>query len=147
VNEKDPGVPGALPMALLHLEEHVPAPRIDRLWIFPPLARGRRESGLIAASCYAELDRRLLVTLAYLAEETGKGITFTPVLQEEGDAPEDRIPRVIAGVVRRSGGSPGEPRCVRIGGDPEALRAWVETDLPAMTRPPTAIGDRNPEFE
>lgn len=147
MKEKDPGVPGALLMALIHLEEKVPAARIDRLWVFPPLARGRRESGLIAASCYAELDQRLLVTLAYLAEETGKGITFTPVLQEEGDAPEDRIPRVIAGVVRRSGGTPGEPRCVRIGGDTEALRAWVETGLPAMIRAPTAVGDRKPDFE
>jgi len=147
MKEQDPGVPGALLMALVHLEEKVPPSRVDRLWIFPPLARGRRESGLIAASCYAEEDRRLLVTLAYRAEETGKGITFEPVLQEEGEAPADRIPRVIEGVVRRAGGSPVEPRCVRIGGDPEALRAWVETDLPAMTRAHTAIGDRSPDFE
>jgi len=147
MKEQDPGVPGALLRALVHLEEKVPLSRVDRLWIFPPMARGRRESGLIAASCYAENDRRLLVTLAWRAEESGKGITFAPVFQEEGEAPEDRIPRVIAGVIRRAGGSPVEPRCVRIGGDPEALRAWVESGLPAMIRAPTAIDDRNPDFE
>ena len=48
----DPGVPEALPRTLIRLRDHLGVENIDRLWIFPPVRRGRRETGLIAASLY-----------------------------------------------------------------------------------------------
>jgi hypothetical protein len=121
MSERDPGVPGALGEALRRLTDRMPPERVDRLWIFPPIRKGRRESGLLAASCFAGSDRRLLVTLAYRAEETGSGIAFDASFQEEGEAPDDRLPRVIEGVIQRSGEQLGEPRSVDLGGVPEAL--------------------------
>jgi len=35
---------------------------IDRLWIFPPLVRGRREWGLVAAGCFDGAGARRPVT-------------------------------------------------------------------------------------
>lgn len=62
-------------------------------------------------------DRRWLYTAAYSAERTGRGLVVTPLLREEGAAPLDRLPRVMEGVVRRSGEAPGDPRECVIGGD------------------------------
>ncbi len=71
-------------------------------------------------------DRRILVTLSYRAEETGKGIHFESRFEEEGEAPADRLPRVMAGVVRRAQTGSGEPVSVQGSGEPlrlsEALR-------------------------
>jgi hypothetical protein len=76
-----------------------------------------------------------MVTVAYVAEHTGRGVTVTPSLTREGDAPPDRFPTVIEGVVRRGGEELGEPREVEIDGsaarfeelleefDPEFLKA------------------------
>lgn len=121
MSEQDPGVPGALGEAFRRLTDRMAPERMDRLWIFPPIRKGRRESGLLAAGCFTASERRLLVTLAYRAEETGKGIAFDASFQEEGEAPVDRLPRVMEGVIQRSGEQLGEPRAVALGGDPEAL--------------------------
>lgn len=127
MSEHDPGVPGALARALRRLaEDHVPPERLDRLWIFPPIRKGRRENGVLAAGCFAEDERRLLVTLAYRAEETGKGVTFEHAFQEEGEAPVDRLAGIIEGVVQRFGEAPGDPRSVALDGDPEVFRALLE---------------------
>jgi hypothetical protein len=136
MTERDIGVPDARARALRHLADRVPPERIDRLWIFPPLSRGRRESGVIAVSCFAGHEgRRLLFTLSYRAEETGKGVTFEPGLHEEGEAPEDRIPKVIHGVVRRAGGTSGEPRKVSIEGSGEAYGELIaELSVPSTAR-------------
>src|SRR6185503_4397282 len=65
-NEAGPGVPEALPRTLAMVVDRLGAERIDRLWIFPPLIRGRREWGLVAASAYADGgERRLLHTAPY----------------------------------------------------------------------------------
>lgn len=131
----DPGVPVALPMAGRVLAQRVDSSRIDRLWVFPPTLRGRRESGLLVASLLIpnEADRRVLVTLRYTAEETGKGVVFEPALQEEGTAPPDRLPRIIAGVVRRSGMEGGDPREIPVEGHPETFEQWL-ADLDAAAR-------------
>ncbi|MEX0856101.1 MAG: hypothetical protein WD056_00900 [Gemmatimonadota bacterium] len=130
--DRDLGVPSALSTALRALAERVSPTRLDRLWIFPPLARGRTESGVIAGSCFAEGERRLLVTLAYRAEETGKGVSFTPVFQEEGEAPEDRLPRIMDGVVRRSPEAQSAPRSVSIAGSHEAFAGLMEEVGPPL---------------
>ena len=63
-NDAGPGVPEALPRTLAMVVARLGAERIDRLWIFPPLIRGRREWGLVAASWLglAVRSRRLHVT-------------------------------------------------------------------------------------
>jgi len=126
MTEQDPGVPEALPRAVRCLADHVSPESVDRLWIFPALKKGRRENGVLAAGCFTGGERRLLVTVAYRAEETGKGVTFEHVFQEEGEAPEDRLPRVMEGVVQRFGEAPGSPRPVLVGGDPKTLEALLE---------------------
>lgn len=122
-----PGVPDAMARAIRALEARVEAQFVDRLWLFPPLRTGRRETGVVAAGCFIAGDeRRLLVTLAYRAEETGKGISFESHFQEEGEAPRDRLPRIMAGVVHRMDGTPGDPRTVELAGDPAAFRAVLQ---------------------
>jgi hypothetical protein len=106
--------------------------RLDRLWLFPPLVRGRSERGVVAASCFVEDERRLLVTLAYQAQETGVGMSFHPVFQEEGEAPDARLPGVMEGVVQRFDGGPGPPRVVRLGGEPARLHALLEDLAPSL---------------
>ncbi len=113
--------------AIRALESQVGSQAVDRLWLFPPLRTGRRETGVVAAGCFiAQDERRLLVTLAYRAEETGKGIAFQSTFQEEGEAPRDRLPRIMAGVVKRMDGTPGEPRTVELAGNPEAFQTIVQ---------------------
>ncbi len=125
MGEKDPGVPEALPRALQALGAKVGAQAMDRLWLFPPLRNGRKETGVVAAGCYTEGAARLLVTLAYRAEETGKGIAFESTFQEEGEAPRDRLPRIMAGVVQRMENPPGEPRMVELAGRADVLQALL----------------------
>jgi hypothetical protein len=123
----DPGVPDAIGRAGRLLGERVAMDRLDRLWVFPPSRLGRVERGLLVASLLLpdDLERRLLVTLRYTAEETGKGVSFVPLLQEEGVAPPDRLPRIIAGVVRRSGMEGGDPTEVSVGGSGDVYSQWL----------------------
>jgi hypothetical protein len=144
-NDSGPGVPEALPGTFRALARRLEVETVDRVWIFPPLVRGRREWGLVAVSCFTprddsapgsaaiDQDRRRLFTASYSAERTGTGLVVTPVLSEEGAAPLDRLPRVMDGVVRRSGDARGDPREVTIGGDVERfaqLVAELESALP-----------------
>jgi hypothetical protein len=116
----DPGVPGALARTLAQLRERLGVQVLDRLWIFPPFRRGRREQGLIAVSTFhGEGDRRGVVTVSYSAEETGKGVTVEPSFTREGEAPPDRFPVLMRGVVQRGGEERGEPREVEIEGSME----------------------------
>ncbi len=124
---EDPGVPEALPRTLIRLRERIGVDAIDRLWIFPPVRSGRRESGLIAVSTFLEgEDRRSMITVAYQAEHTGKGITVDPVFTREGEATPDRFPRVMEGVVRRGGEEKGEPREAEIERSAERFEELLE---------------------
>ena len=131
----------------MRLTQRIPPEQLDRIWIFPPFADGRSESGVVAAGCFAGGDRRTLVTLSYRAEETGQGVTFRPSFQEEGEAPRDRLPRVMEGVVERSGTEFGSPSSIALGGDPKKLegliREWTPADQPH--RAATVPGARGSE--
>ena len=127
---RDPGVPEALPKALDLIQQRIGVESVDTLWLFPPLVRGRKERGLVVASCYEEGDQRLVHTVTYQAERTGKGLTVDAEIFEEGVAPEDRLPRMIRGVVRRTEAELGEPRDVRIGGDVEEFGRLLEECTP-----------------
>jgi hypothetical protein len=124
----DPGVPEAIPRVLIRVRDQLGVSSIDRMWIFPPVRKGRREQGLVAVSTFLDEgeDRRSMVTVKYVAEQTGRGVTVTPALTLEGDAPPDRFPAVIEGVVRRSGEELGEPREVEIDGAAARFEALLE---------------------
>ena len=136
----DIGVPEALPRALELLRERLGAEALDRLWIFPPMRRGRRERGLIAASSFLDgTERRGLVTVAYVAEQTGKeGVRVETSFTREGEAPPDRFPAVMKGVVLRGGEERGEPREVEIGGAAERLDELFEELAVTSTGSPAA---------
>ena len=123
----DPGVPEALPRVLIRLRDRLGVESADRLWIFPPSRRGRREQGLVAVSTFQEgEERRRLITVSYTAEHTGKGVTVEVSFTEEGEAPPDRFPGVMQGVVQRAGDPKGEPREVAIGGSAEKYEGLLE---------------------
>ena len=122
-----PGVPEALPRLLIRVRERLGADAVDRLWIFPPVRRGRREQGLVAVSTFLDgEDRRVIITAAYTAEQTGGGVTFEASFTQEGEAPPERFPSVMAGVVRRSGEGLGEAREVEILGSAEKFEQLLE---------------------
>ena len=123
----DPGVPEALPRLLIRVRERLGVDVVDRLWIFPPVRRGRREQGLVAVSTFLTgEDRRVMITAAYTAEHTGRGVTFDVSFTQEGEAPPERFPSVMAGVVRRSGEGLGEAREVEILGSAEKFEQLLE---------------------
>ena len=122
----DSPVPEAMGRLLAFLAERVGIDIMDRLWIFPPLVRGRREWGLVAVSCLTdEVSQRTLVTGRYAAEMTGKGVLFNPEFMSQGEAPPDRLPRIMDGVVRRSDLQLGVPREMEIGGDSDCFRSLL----------------------
>lgn len=119
--------PEAVGRLLVMLGRRVGQDSIDRLWIFPPLVKGRREWGLVAVSCLTDdPSRRTLITARYTAELTGSGVHFEPTFISEGDAPPDRLPGVMDGVVRRSDLPLGTPLVVDIEGIPANFHALVE---------------------
>lgn len=123
----DPGVPEALPRLLIRVRERLGVEAVDRLWIFPPVRRGRREQGLVAVSTFLDgEDRRVMITAAYTAEQTGGGVTFEASFTQEGEAPPERFPGVMAGVARRSGEGLGEAREVEILGSAEKFEQLLE---------------------
>ena len=125
--QDDPGVPEALPRTLLRLRDRIGVETIDRLWIFPPVRRGRREQGLIAVSTFQHgEERRSMITVTYNAEHTGKGVTVEPAFTVEGAAPAETFPPVMEGVVRRSGEGAGEPREIVIDGTASKFEELME---------------------
>jgi hypothetical protein len=129
---RDIGVPGAAAEAVRRLGARIAPERLDRIWIFPPVVTGRREQGVLAAGCFFDGEGRVLVTLSYQAEETGKGIAFLETYREQGVAPGDRLPGVMEGVSMRAGTEGPGPRCVKLEGDPARFAALV-ADLSAET--------------
>lgn len=141
-SESGPGVPEAEGRALVVLVAEVGMERIHRIWRFPPLRKGRRERGLLAAGVYTDdPERHLLVTLSWRAEETGKGISFETRYEADGEAPPDRLPRIIAGVLRRTEEALAVSTLVEVAGDAEVLHSLAEdmgVRLPAVATPAVA---------
>ena len=138
----DPGVPEALPRVLIRLRERLGVPSLDRLWIFPPTRRGRREQGLVVVSEFLDgEERRGLITVSYTAEHTGSGVTVEPTFTEQGEAPPDRLPGVMQGVVQRVGDTQGDPRVVEIDGSAEKYEGLLEEFDEELLQRVTAGGD------
>ena len=133
-SSRDPGVPEALPRVLIRVRDHFGSELIDRLWLFPPVRRGRREQGLVAVSTFLEgQERRAMVTVAYTAEHSGAGVSIETSFTQEGEAFPERFPAVILGVVNRTRETPGEAREVEISGSGQKFEelmedfdAWIE---------------------
>jgi hypothetical protein len=100
-------------LLLQSLQQWVPVARIDRLWIFPPHIGKRVETGLVVVSALADEragdDMRELVTVGYSAEQLQDKLQMIPTVAHEGWASSDRLDRVIAGVLNRSGDAAAEP--------------------------------------
>ena len=133
-SSRDPGVPEALPRVLIRVRDHFGSELIDRLWLFPPVRRGRREQGLVAVSTFLEgQERRAMVTVAYTAEHSGAGVSIETWFTQEGEAFPERFPAVMLGVVDRTRETPGEAREVEISGSGQKFEelmedfdAWIE---------------------
>lgn len=128
-------MPEAIPRTLQMMVRRLGEREIDRLWVFPPLIVGRRERGLVAASCFTADGARRLYTAPYSAERTGTSLSLENGIAEEGQAPPDRLSRVMQGVVRRSEVDLGQPRVVEIGGDPENIKAMLDEFEPDLLEP------------
>ncbi len=137
----DSPVPEAMGRLLLLVRERLGAEAVDRIWIFPPLVRGRREWGLAAVSCREDGGgTRTLHTARYSAELTGRGVVFHPEMVAEGSAPPELLGRVMDGVVRRSDLPLGSPREVPIDGDPQRFLDLLREYSPgAGPWPPEAV--------
>jgi len=123
----DSPVPDAVGRVLLGIRDRVGPEKIDRVWIFPPLIRGRKEWGLVAVSgLTGDPLQRTLYTARYSAELTSTGTSLEFGVTVEGEAPPDRLPRVMDGVARRSDLQLGEAREYQIGGDPGRLLVLVK---------------------
>ena len=133
-SSRDPGVPEALPRVLIRVRDHFGSELIDRLWLFPPVRRGRREQGLVAVSTFLEgQERRAMVTVAYTAEHSGAGVSIETSFTQEGEAFPERFPALMLGVVNRTRETPGEAREVEISGSGQKFEelmedfdAWIE---------------------
>lgn len=140
---EDPGVPEAMPRAVRAAGERLGPSSIDKMWLFPPLARGRREQGLVVAGCFAGESSRRLVTVRYSAQRTGKGLYFDARFVDEGVAPPGRVPAMMEGVADRSPEPLGSPRIVEVSGEAEAFASFVGAYPPALFEE-EAIGARAP---
>ena len=126
-SSRDPGVPEALPRVLIRVRDHFGSELIDRLWLFPPVRRGRREQGLVAVSTFLEgQERRAMVTVAYTAEHSGAGVSIETSFTQEGEAFPERFPAVMLGVIDRTRETPGEAREVEISGSGQKFEEWME---------------------
>ena len=114
------------------MADRLDAGTIDCLWIFPPLVRGRREWGLVAASCFEGEDARRLITARYSAERTGKGLFMDAQLMDEGVAPPDHLSRVMEGVAQRGPAPLGSPKMVAVGGGTEELDSLLGDYDPSL---------------
>jgi hypothetical protein len=113
--------------ALAALGERLPAEQIEQLWVFPRRETGQRASGLAVMIAYAaegESGARRLLTLRYEVP-LADGAPRKDTLKEEGSAPAARIPRIIEGVVRRTG-EDAFPRRVRVAGRREVWRRVLD---------------------
>lgn len=108
---------------------------LDELWIFPPRRHGEIESVVVVATAFVQddADRRRILTAHLTARRSDLRKTrrkvaakpIEPMVVEQGEAPADRIGRVVEGVMRRLDEELAAlpPRQVRIGGE---VARWEE---------------------
>lgn len=116
-----------LAAALAEASRTLPPERIDRVWTFPPLVVRERESGLAVLAVVPEdggaEGRRQVFTLRYEAVVEKGRVRRTDALEEQALVPQERLERVIDGVLRRLDAAAESPVHHAVGGDPAR---WVE---------------------
>lgn len=122
------------------LEERMGVDAADRVWAFPPREILGVPVALLVASAFAEQrDRRRLVTARLVVEQLPEGASRRREpsshveVVEQGEVPEDRVPGLLEGVVRRLGeGLVGSgPRAFEIGGEADkwaAMRTFLAAE-------------------
>jgi hypothetical protein len=104
--------------------------RIDRLWVFPPHVVRSREMGLFVLSLHPDdeesSEQKVLVTLRYQIDQSLGKTRREERVDEEGRAPPERIDRVIAGVLARSGMDADEPIVEDIEREPDRWAAFLD---------------------
>lgn len=122
---EDDGLPDAPLFALLRtLAEEIAAPRIDRVWIFPPrrIEVGETAVVVVAAFTEAEADRRRVYAAHYTALDDSEQHRLA--VDEYGTAPAERVGRLVEEVVERiKEGPTGAPRSMKVEGNE---RRWSE---------------------
>jgi hypothetical protein len=114
------------------LPERFPPERIDRLWLFPAHLGKDRESGFLVLALLPQLGtatahhHRTLVTVRYEVADVKGRPQWQDRVTEEGSAPPDRIDRIIAGVLVRSGADAVEPLVEVLAGSRGRWLAFLE---------------------
>ena len=97
------GTSDLIPRILLRIRREVGAENVDRLWVFEPLRRGRRESGLVVISALrGESEHRTILTIAYHGSRTAPGSRLVHELNHLGRAAPGRLDRIVGAVERRT---------------------------------------------
>ncbi|CAN5746572.1 hypothetical protein BH23GEM6_BH23GEM6_12520 [soil metagenome] len=103
----------ALRLLLGEIPSRFPPEQMDRIWIFAPREIGSRESGLVVLSLLNgsgdRPEQRRLVTWHYEAVRDRGGWKRKDAVTEQGRAPHDRIPGMMAGVLARLGDATEAP--------------------------------------
>lgn len=119
------GLPDAPLFALLRtLAGEIAAPRIDRVWIFPPRRIEVGETAVVVVAAFTETgaDRRRVYAAHYTALDDSDEHRLA--VDEYGTAPADRVGRLVEEVVERiKEGPAGAPRSMRVEGEE---RRWDE---------------------
>ncbi|MEN8375049.1 MAG: hypothetical protein ABFS34_06315 [Gemmatimonadota bacterium] len=114
------------------LEELLGVDAADRIWAFPPREIRGVPAALLVASAFAEQPgRRRLVTARLVVEQLPEGASRRREpsshveVVEQGEVPQDRVPGLLEGVVRRLGEDlvGRGPRAFEIGG---AADKWAD---------------------
>lgn len=142
---------GAIHALLGRLAERVPVPTIDTLWIFPTRRSTGIESTVIVISAFDgnSPDRRRVGAVRWIVHRDRRGrATIEEHVHEYANAPDDALPRIVDGVMRRLGEETLEPpRAISIAGNDEHWDDFLrELGAPADTRPRrvTTSGDDTP---
>jgi hypothetical protein len=132
----DAGAPHAL---VARLAEYVPPTLVDYLWIFPPRRVAAGESTVLVVAAFDEHERRRVLTGRFTVARDRRGTATVRVQYDEhGTAPDDAVPRIVQGVLRRLGeDAAAEPAEVHVAG---LQQRWDEliTELGGRPGPPVA---------
>lgn len=140
---RGPVVAAEAGLVAAHLDDlagRVPIESIDQVWVFPTRTLGSTSSTVVAVSAFAEGEgRRRILTAHYTARRERRGHTIQVSLVEHGEAPADRIGRLIDGVLRRLNEDfDAAPHAAEIAGEAERWLAWrasLETTVEATAAP------------
>jgi len=118
---------GAIYALLRRLTDRVAVDAIDTLWLFPT----RRTSGIESTVCVisafdlGDEHRRRVGAVRWLVTRDRRGnASVEENVYEYATAPNEAVPKVVDGVMRRLGSDALEPpRSVEVGGDPVR---WTE---------------------